>query len=128
VYHLTGTREQDWCRLLPDYADCEAADMRPVSARDWVQMVKDVNASQSLPFATYLADIEVADIDAAVAAGEQEHMEICSHRTVRALENLGIKEPKVSSDAWLNYLERLFESEQRLFHRRRQGRPVSLPA
>jgi thioester reductase-like protein len=120
VYHLIGTHEQDWCSLLPDYADCEAAGMRQVPVRDWVQMVKDASVSQSLPFATYLADIEVADIEAPVAAEEGERMEICGHRTVLTLENLGMKEPQVSGGAWLNYLERVFESEQRLFHRSRQ--------
>jgi thioester reductase-like protein len=124
VYHLIGTKGQDWCRLLRDYADCEAVGMRKVPAQDWVQMVKNASVSQSLPFATYLVDARAVDAD----AQKGERMGIRSDRTVRVLENLGVKEPKVSGRAWLNYLKRVFASEQLSFQRRRRWLNRQAPA
>lgn len=115
VHHLVGAERQDWSSLLPDHVDCEAAGLRKVPVRDWVQLVKEASVTEPLPFAPYLF---WWDTDA--AAPEEKRLKIRSQKTVRALEGMGVKAPKVSPDAWTNYLERVFQDEKRPFQKRRR--------
>ncbi|UCV30320.1 non-ribosomal peptide synthetase [Ferribacterium limneticum] len=115
VHHLVGEESRNWSKLLPDFVDCERAGLVKIPIREWVDRVKQSSIDDPLPFAPYLF---WWDTDA--TEPEEKRLKIKSQRTVRALERVGVKEPKVATEAWTNYLKRLFADEGREFHPRRR--------
>ena len=105
VFHLMGRETYDWSKLLPRYV-ARSVGLKRWRIDQWSDRVKQMSAEHPLPFAPYLFYV-----DTDRGKPDLGNIKVEEKATIRRLEAMGLKMPRIENDAWKAYIQRLFEAE-----------------